>query len=61
MTGEVELSQTANAALKIGLPENTFSGIGKGQFVLNLPKGQPPALLISSIAAITPIFCISPY
>lgn len=48
VNGEVELSQAANTALGIGLPDGTLSGLGSGRYVLDLPKGQPPQLTLTS-------------
>lgn len=46
--GQVELSQTLIDTFEIGLPEGSVSGQGTGSFTLDLARGMPPALHLTS-------------
>ncbi|TDK49898.1 DUF3971 domain-containing protein [Antarcticimicrobium luteum] len=46
--GQVELSPTLLDTFRIGLPEGSVSGQGTGRFTLDLAKGSPPALHLTS-------------
>lgn len=48
VAGQVELSQTLIDTFAIGLPEGSVTGQGTGGFSLDLVKGQPPALHLTS-------------
>lgn len=46
--GTVALSQAAVDEFRLGLPAGTVSGQGQGVLRVDLPKGQPPALTLTS-------------
>ncbi|RAP43184.1 hypothetical protein BYZ73_00275 [Rhodovulum viride] len=48
VTGSVELSQRANAAFGLGLPDDSLSGAARGAFALTLAPDAPPALTLTS-------------
>lgn len=48
LTGEIELSQLVVDTFGIGLPKGSVSGVGKGQFTLDLAPGKAPALTLAS-------------
>jgi len=48
LRGQVELSQTLIDTFAIGLPEGSVSGQGTGAFTLDIAKGEPPALHLTS-------------
>ncbi|MCE8420551.1 DUF3971 domain-containing protein [Rhodovulum sulfidophilum] len=48
ITGTVELSERANKAFGLGLPEGSLSGATRGTFTLDLAPGAPPKLDLSS-------------
>jgi hypothetical protein len=48
LTGEIELSQLVVDTFGIGLPNGSVSGVGTGQFTLDLAPGKAPALSLTS-------------
>lgn len=48
VTGTVEVSQSASANLKLGLPEGLMSGSTTARIDVTLTRGQPPALRLTS-------------
>lgn len=46
--GTVQLSQAANDALKLGLPPQTFSGTAQADYRLDMVRGGPPRLELTS-------------
>lgn len=48
VAGTVEISQETLNAIGIDLPPGTLSGSGTGQITLDLQKGAPPALAVTS-------------
>ena len=46
--GTIELSRATVDTFNIGLPDDSVSGTGQGQFTLDLAPGQPPALSLTS-------------
>lgn len=48
VTGSAELSPAAAKIFRLGLPEGMLSGLGRGTFRLDLPKGAPALLELRS-------------
>ena len=48
ITGDVELSPVTIAEFGLGLPKGMVTGRGQGQVVIDLPRGQPGLLKITS-------------
>jgi len=48
LAGQVELSQRLLDTFEIGLPEGSVSGQGTGAFTLDIARGTPPALHLTS-------------
>jgi len=48
LTGEIELSQLTVDTFGIGLPKGSVSGLGQGQFTLDLAPGKAPSLALHS-------------
>lgn len=46
--GTIELSRATVDTFNVGLPDDSVSGKGEGQFTLDLAPGQPPALSLTS-------------
>ncbi len=48
VSGQIDLSSDAVQALNIGLPRRSVFGQGRGDYVLDLPKGRAPTLTLES-------------
>ncbi|MFT7595399.1 MAG: hypothetical protein ACI8R4_002727 [Paracoccaceae bacterium] len=48
LTGQVELSQLLVDTFGIGLPKGSVSGLGSGDFTLDLGPGKPPSITLRS-------------
>lgn len=48
LTGQIELSQQLVDTFGIGLPKGSVSGLGSGDFALDLRPGKPPAITLRS-------------
>ena len=48
LVGHIELSERAIEAFQIGLPKGSVAGIGEGDIVIDLNKGEAPRLALTS-------------